>query len=116
MYSGFARGAVYGGVCLGQKGKTFRPSTQLLEELKESAQYKTWLNKKGEFLFTCGRDAWKENIIRTMTPNGKITLLLNQYDEPLGIGMFKDGKVERLYDIGDYLRRERRKKKPKTKY
>ncbi|MBI4139976.1 hypothetical protein HY483_03365 [Candidatus Woesearchaeota archaeon] len=108
LFSNMKEKNVYEGKCIGMKGRMFRPSILTLEQISEKTAQKVWLNAKGEFLFTCGRDAWKENITRKTAREQQLVIVLNQHEEPIGIGWYRNGKVENEYDIGDYLRRERR--------
>jgi ribosome biogenesis protein Nip4 len=100
---------VYADTYLGRRGrKYFIPSVFLLNEIKKHAKNKVVVNKKGEWLFTCGRNLWKHNIISSTTKQG-IVLVFNKHNECLGHGRLQTGKVavEKLFDIGDFLRRER---------
>ncbi len=101
------KGIVANGTCLGIKGKQFKPSSHLLQLFGKTCTRKTVVNEKGEFLVTCGRDAWKENITVTTCSDGDYTLILNSHSEVIGLGWYRNRKVETMYDIGDYLRREK---------
>ncbi len=108
LFANMKEKTIYCGTIIGMKGKIFKPSILTLEFLSKKTAQKVWLNDKGEFLFTCGRDAWKENITKKTAREQQLAVVLNRHEEPIGIGWHRNGKVENAYDIGDYLRRERR--------
>jgi ribosome biogenesis protein Nip4 len=98
------------GLPLGELKKNgFRPSFALLDLCKESDN-KISINKEAEWLFTCGRDVFMNNIIR----QGKLKtvfLVTNTKGEVLGLGK-KEGTgkqaiIKNLLDRGDFLRREK---------
>jgi len=104
---------VYAGKLLGRDRKFFQPSSIILSELaKEENTSKVHLGRDTAWLFVCGKDVFEENI---QSVDGE--LLLGSYylvmfeDECLGYGQFiKSGNIQvikNLFDIGDFLRRER---------
>ena len=103
------------------RGKQFFPSVNLLNMIRSEARNKVWVDDKTAWLFVCGRDLFSEGI-KTSTKcvyKGIITLILNKSDEVLGFGkadkkLTEKGVVIRnIFDIGDFLRRERRKGRKK---
>ena len=108
----------YAGTYLGKikRGKFF-PSFSLLRMIAEEKANKVIVDKKTEWLFICGRDIFKQGIMKVMGSErkGDYTLILNQHGECLGFGKIlchpdkaKDGVViENILDIGDFLRREK---------
>jgi ribosome biogenesis protein Nip4 len=108
----------YAGIYLGKvkKGKFF-PSFSLLSMISEKAANKIIVDKKAAWLFICGRDIFKQGIIKVMgsSRKGDYTLILNQYGECLGFGRIlhsldeEEGGViiKNISDIGDFLRREK---------
>jgi len=108
----------YAGIYLGkiENGKFF-PSVNLLKMIVEKAANKITVDKKTEWLFICGRDIFRQGIIRVngSKKKGDYTLVLNVYGECLGFGQIKRSLdeegigvyVKNMFDIGDFLRRER---------
>lgn len=108
----------YAGTYIGKtkKGKFF-PSFNLLRMIADKKTNKIIVDKKTEWLFICGRDIFKQGIIRVMSSRrkGDYTLILNQHGECLGFGKIirhidkaEDGVViKNISDIGDFLRREK---------
>ncbi|PIN81603.1 hypothetical protein COV11_01640 [Candidatus Woesearchaeota archaeon CG10_big_fil_rev_8_21_14_0_10_30_7] len=105
----------YTGIFLGLIGKGFHPSLWLLHWLKSRTKKKLMVDKKGEWMFICGKDIFKSSIKRRFKIGKSDTILvLNQYQECLGYGVFQDRKkvaVKNVFDIGDFLRREKVTKK-----
>jgi len=107
----------YPGTYLGKikNGKYF-PSFNMLRMIAEKKANKVIVDKKTEWLFICGRDVFKQGIIKVMGSKrkGDYTLILNQHGECLGFGKIlrslDEGKegvaVKNISDIGDFLRRE----------
>jgi ribosome biogenesis protein Nip4 len=77
------------------------------------------VDDKTEWLFICGRDIFKQGIVKTMgsKSKGDHTLVLNRYGECLGFGRITRNLdeagvvIENVSDIGDFLRRESAKTK-----
>ncbi len=110
----------HAGTYLGKlTGRTFFPSISLLTMIAQTRANKTIVNEKTEWLFICGRDIFEEGILTTegSTKKGDLTIIVNQHDECLGLGRIArnitgEGSGHRLairsvFDIGDFLRRER---------
>jgi len=108
----------YAGTYLGRivKGKLY-PSFELLTMIARKKANEIILDKKTEWLFICGRDVFKQGIVKTIGPSrkGEHVLVLNDHDECLGYGRIlcdlektKSGlAVKNILDIGDFLRREK---------
>jgi ribosome biogenesis protein Nip4 len=94
-------------------GRQDKPSLFLLQELAKHAKNKVWVNEKGEWLFICKRNLLQESITKSSEgiKEDDFVLVLNQHEECLGYGkMDKNKIVKRVFDIGDFLRRERKSK------
>lgn len=102
---------IYAGIFVGKvKGNDVIPSLWLLNELLKKSNKKVFVNEKGEWMFICSRDIFKESITKIENfKKGEYYLVVNQYNECLGYGIFEDNKIKRIFDIGDFLRRERKK-------
>jgi ribosome biogenesis protein Nip4 len=108
----------YVGTYLGKtKNGKFFPSFNLLSMIAEKKANKIIVDKKTAWLFICGRDIFKQGIIKVMGSKrkGDYALILNQHGECLGFGKIlrsldeeKEGvAVKNISDIGDFLRREK---------
>ena len=110
----------YAGLYLGKlKGASFFPSFLLLTMMAEGRANKIVVDKKTAWLFICGRDVFKQGILKANVAKrkGNYTLILNEHNECLGFGKIlrnirneKDTNkvvVKNILDIGDFLRRER---------
>ncbi len=109
----------HAGVYLGKlKGAIFFPSFLLLTMMAESKANKIVVDKKTAWLFICGRDIFKQGILKANgSKKGDYTLILNEHNECLGFGKIlcnirkeQDANkvvVKNILDIGDFLRRER---------
>ncbi|MBW3001688.1 hypothetical protein KY338_00840 [Candidatus Woesearchaeota archaeon] len=100
--------AEYIGIFLGKKEK---PGLYLLNLLAKHSKKKVWLNETGAWLFICGRDVFAKSIVKAENADDFV-LIMNEYDECLGFGQVVDLSakkvaIKRLFDIGDFLRRER---------
>jgi len=109
----------YAGTYLGKakRGKFF-PSFNLLTILAKGDANKIVVDKKAAWLFICGRDIFRREIltVRGSRRKGDHTLVMNEFGECLGfgkIGCRLDGAakkmevaVENVSDVGDFLRRE----------
>jgi len=105
----------YIGQYLGRRrGKDFFPSLFLLNLLAKESEKKISINDKGEWLFICGRDLFAKSIVVKHGAIGELVLVLNKYEECLGYGSIiakfnaEHTVVKNLFDIGDFLRRERK--------
>ncbi|MDW8040390.1 MAG: hypothetical protein RMJ03_03060 [Nitrososphaerota archaeon] len=108
----------HAGTYLGKvKGESFQPSFPLLFMIAEKAKNRIVVDDKSAWLFVCGRDIFKEGILKTegSSEKGNCTLIFNRHGECLGYGKIvknlnklKSGlAVKNLLDVGDFLRRER---------
>jgi ribosome biogenesis protein Nip4 len=104
---------VYSGIYLGtKKNDYFVPSTLLLDMLAKSKHVKkVFVNDKAAWLFTKKKNVIDKSIINT-TNNpepGDWVLVMAPTQDCIGFGEYTDKNVVRnLFDIGDFLRRERR--------
>ncbi len=105
------------GIALGKKKKIFVPSTYLLSKIASATENKIVVNKQGAWLFICGRHVYARSIV-SFNPAQKVgdsVLVMNEFNECLGYGKVinpldsKKVAVQNLFDIGDFVRRERRK-------
>jgi ribosome biogenesis protein Nip4 len=118
----------YAGTYLGAvKGASFYPSFLLLTMIAETKANKLAVDKKTAWLFICGRDIFKKGIIEgDKLKKGDYTLILNEHNECLGFGKTTCNlrgeidankvAVKNILDIGDFLRREKRKPKQQKRY
>jgi ribosome biogenesis protein Nip4 len=108
----------YAGTYLGKiKDGNFFPSFSLLKMIAEREANKIIVNDKTAWLFICGRDIFKQGILKTdgSKRKGDYTLILNQHQECLGFGKIlnsleeerKGVAVKNISDIGDFLQREK---------
>ena len=109
----------YAGNYLGKaRGKKFFPSVSLLNMTKSRTSHKIWIDSKTEWLFVCGRDLFASGIRKSSynAQKNTIALVLNPNNEVIGFGKVtkslkeKGVVVQNILDIGDFLRRERKKK------
>ncbi len=103
------------GISLGNnERKIFAPSAYLLELLRDAKVPFIKISKKGEWLFVCGRDIQGTAIYKSAAEKNQVAIVLNLKNEPLGYGkLVKEPSgisicFKKIYDIGDYLRRERK--------
>jgi ribosome biogenesis protein Nip4 len=107
----------YAGTYLGKvKNGKFFPGFDLLSMLAKKRPNKVVVNMKTEWLFICGRDVFKQGILKVMgSPRkGDHVLVVNRHGECLGFGravsdLDEEGggvAVKNVLDIGDFLRRE----------
>ena len=105
---------VYAGIYLGKQKKQFQPSVYLLELLSKKAN-KVVVNKDGAWLFICSRDLWGKSIVSGKAAIGDLVLIANEQNEVLGYGKVtaeltsKKVCIKNIFDIGDLIRRERKK-------
>jgi len=100
------------GMYLGrQTATTAKPSLDLLQLLAKTDAKKVWLNEKGAWLFVCKRPALAASIVKAEAQPQDLVLVMNEHDECIGYGVFDGKTVKNYYDIGDFLRRERRAKR-----
>lgn len=111
-------GPTYTGECIAhQRQNEIIPSATYLQKIGKQARKHVTVTPDGEWLFICGRDLFGKNITAHNKPTkGERVVVLNEHKECLGYGdMEKEPDNEgvvlrRLFDIGDLLRRERRKR------
>jgi ribosome biogenesis protein Nip4 len=103
---------LYIGLYLGREAeKTAKPSLDLLQMLAKSDAKKAWLNEKGAWMFICKRPALAASIVKNEASTGELVLVMTERDECIGYGIFDGKGIKNYYDIGDFLRRERRAKR-----
>jgi ribosome biogenesis protein Nip4 len=101
--------SLYAGLYLGRMQENVsKPSLDLLRMLAKTDAKKAWLNEKGAWMFICKRPALAESIVKNEAKEGELVLVLTQRDECIGYGIFDGKGIKNYYDIGDFLRRERR--------
>jgi len=112
-----AKHPVYSGECVAHvRGEKLVPSIGLLQKIGKQAKHKITVTAKGEWLLICGRDLAGKHITEHTSPEiGERVVILNQQGECIGYGDIaatfdsKQKAVKRLFDIGDLLRRVRRR-------
>ena len=107
----------HAGIYIGKiKNGNFFPSFSLLKMIAEGKANKVIVDKKTEWLFICGRDIFKQGIMKVIGSKrkGDYTLILNEHGKCLGFGRIlrnlyeiEDVAVKNISDIGDFLRREK---------
>ncbi len=112
------------GIFLGTRAKSanseFRPSVALLDILSKNSDKKVFVDKKGEWLFLCGRDLFGASVKKVnFNEEDELVLVQNENDENLGYGLIvtdvkhsrnKDKMVvKNILDRGSFLRREKNK-------
>jgi ribosome biogenesis protein Nip4 len=117
------RKAVYIGTFLGAtRGVQFVPSLELLDLLNGVPHVKKVIvNPKAEWLFITNKNILSSSVARTIGKlfPGDAVLVLNQHGEAIGCGSYASDPAKKVafviqhrFDIGDFLRRERRLPKP----
>ncbi len=106
----------YTGIFLGKEKKEFNPSLWLLQWLSKRTTKKIIVDRKGEWMFICAKDIFKRSVRKSSRiDQGEKVLVQNIHNECVGYGIFQDRKkisVRNIFDIGDFLRRERQERKP----
>lgn len=102
------------GLPLGEAtARGFRPSFALLDLMK-SSQNALVIADDAEWMFTCQRDIFEENVISDFSTSEPF-LVQTRSSEVLGLGSwFSKGRrrfVKPMLDRGDFLRRERKGKR-----
>jgi ribosome biogenesis protein Nip4 len=122
------KGFFYAGAYLGAvKGASFFPSFLLLQMIANYKANKLVVDKKSAWLFICGRDVFKKGILKDNNlKKGDYALILNEHKECLGFGRMainlraeidlNKTAVKNILDIGDFLRREKRKPRQKQQH
>lgn len=105
------------GIYLGKTKKKFVPSPYLLAKLAKATKNKVTVNDKGAWMFICGKHIYAKSITK-FNPKQRfndLILIMNQHNECLGYGKMinkfdsKKVAIQNHFDIGDFVRRERRK-------
>jgi ribosome biogenesis protein Nip4 len=121
------KGFFYAGEYLGAvKGTSFFPSFILLAKIAQTKANKIMVDKKTSWLFICGRDIFRQGIVKENNPKkGDHTLVINEKNECLGFGKImlnlrgvpdsKEVAVKNILDLGDFLRREKRQPRRKQR-
>jgi len=105
---------VFAGIYLGKQKKHFNPGVHLLDLLSKKAN-RVNVNKEGAWLFICGRDLWGKSVVSGKGNIGEFVLIQNEYSEILGYGEItaelssKKVCIKNIFDIGNLIRRERKK-------
>jgi ribosome biogenesis protein Nip4 len=113
-----SRNFFYAGTYLGKiKNGKFFPSFSLLRIISQRRANKVIVDDKTAWLFICGRDIFKQGIVKTVGSKRKsdCALILNEHGECLGFGRMlrdldeekDDVAIKNISDIGDFLRREK---------
>jgi len=103
-----------GGIYLGKKKiDWFIPGMYVLEWLNKRTKQKITVDDNAAWLFVCRRDLFAQGIISDtskLKKNG-LVLVLNKEEECLGYGKIVQGRIfiKNMFDIGDFLRREKKK-------
>ncbi len=103
------------GIVLATEHRMFKPSIFLLQKIAEATNKKIIVDKKGEWMFICGKDIFGKSILKfgEGIKTNDFVIVQNQFSECLGYGKItaditsKGKVVENVFDIGDFLRRER---------
>ena len=99
------------------RGERIIPSIDFLQWIAKRARRRVVVNAQAEWLFICGRDVSASSIIEHNDPNiTELAVVLNERKECLGYGEViapldnKRGMLRRVFDIGDLLRREHKRR------
>ncbi len=118
IFSSAKKKPIFVGNCLGRKkGDLFLPSVWLLDVLSKHAQKKIVVDKKTEWLFICGRDIFSGIVeVQGSPQDEEYVLVFNKFKDCVGIACYaanptKKKPIRHVYDVGDYLRRERTRKR-----
>ena len=115
MGKALPRQPVFVGQFLGRQTPAgFFPGVDVLRLLVKTDAPRIFVTDKSAWLFVCGKNVLQPSITKTqgkMIEGQLVLVMLN--DECLGYGRVEkslagaDGVVKRVFDIGDFLRRER---------
>ncbi|MCX6711377.1 MAG: hypothetical protein NTZ02_04810 [Candidatus Woesearchaeota archaeon] len=105
VYCGVKRGTIKDGI--------FIPGPNFLNDIVPFLDELNYVivNERAEWLFLCGRDIFKEGIVRKSLSRGN-ALVLNERMECLGYGKTEtkgSQVIKNIFDLGDFLRRERKR-------
>ncbi|MGV8141936.1 MAG: hypothetical protein ACP5NW_05845 [Candidatus Woesearchaeota archaeon] len=99
------------GLFLGEEKMGFSPSPALIElisKFPDAQSKKIFVNKKAEWMFSCGRNVLSDSILKNPhNLNEGLVLVQNENDENLGYGQFKKEDtliIKHILDKGRYLR------------
>ena len=118
----------FAGTYLGAvKGDSFFPSFILLRMIATRKANKIVVDNKTAWLFICGRDIFKQGIVKaTNLKKGHYALVLNKRNECLGFGKvtiniqqeidLRRVALKNILDIGDFLRREKPKRSSRKRH
>ena len=104
---------VYAGMFLGKTKNVWEPSTILLRLIAvQPYVHKVWVDDSSAWLFVCGRDIFSEHILKHSPDLVEgVNYLIMLDDDCLGYARFEKFQdkliLKNLYDIGDFLRREK---------
>ena len=105
------RKPVFVGAFLGRRKRGFFvPGIHLLDLLAKSKKTKkAFVNDKSAMIFLYGKNVLKQSIQKTENnPTKGDWVLVISKDECLGFGVMQpDGTLRNVFDLGDFLRRER---------
>lgn len=111
---------IFAGERVGCVQREFKPSPVSLNRLKSTMPIVT-VNSKSAWLFVCGRDILAKGIVaHDPVNNGNLALVCDEEGNALGYGQIRIGMkkqiavLKRLFDLGDYLHRERKNKHNKA--
>ncbi len=104
-------------------GEGLRPSSQLLDILVGTDAKRVIVTRQAEWLCICGRPPLLSSVVdkKGDPQRGDVVLIMNMDGECIGYGKLNDswgrktGIITLLYDIGDFLRRERKLKPGKSR-
>jgi len=85
----------------------FIPSIVLLQWMQKHNAPSVTISPEQEWRFICGNNIQRKDI--TTIRQGRV-IVLNIHNECIGTATVEDKYLKRTYDIGDLLRRERKKK------
>jgi ribosome biogenesis protein Nip4 len=104
------RQPVFVGSFLGRKKNNYlMPGVPLLDMLAASKKTKkVVVNDKSAWLFVCGKNILPASILSTEnSPVVGDWVLVMQGKECIGFGEFQKDVIKNVFDVGDFLRRER---------
>lgn len=88
----------------------FKATPHLLERIVPHTSQKIQLNAKATWLFVCGRDVFKENVITDKGRTQELRIVLDENKEVIGLTKPASQKGKTFYknitDVGERLRRE----------
>ncbi len=91
-----------------EKKGQFYPSLELIKNVSKDYPHKVSLDKRSSWLFLCGRDIFKESVDSTIYQG--YVIIENEKNEFLGLGYGNKNMILNIIDLGDFLRRENKKK------